>query len=195
MPDFIFGVKPESKLPVEGGTTPFSQFFDNDPDDDDSLVLLGEGQENNGIEPMDSGGESASEDGREDKPEGTIEIEVGEAESAPEHIRITGARYDGSDDDFSLYFDTEGRASPRYYYDKAESVFWITIPNAECDFSNVPIERTFSHPLVDSVRAWADENNNVRFKIGLKEPVSYSSPTIMALGFSLRLWASPESGG
>ncbi len=190
MPEYKPGVKPESKPQPEGGTTPFSQFFDNDKGDDDSLVLLGEGQESSTTEPVEADADTEEEEAAEDKPEGSIEITLGEGESSPEHTRITGARYDSSDEDFSLYFDTEGRASPRYYYDKPANVFWITVPNAECDFSNVPIERTFTHPLVESVRSWADDGGNVRFKIILKEPIQYSSPTIMALGFSLRMWSS-----
>jgi tetratricopeptide (TPR) repeat protein len=198
--------KPEPEAEPGTGPTPFSQFLEKP--DDDGTVLIGEGEQKGDAGetaeptegapaeevPRDDGGQVSEDKAVEDSStveteddEGKIDIEISEDEARPQHVRITGARYDSSPDEFSLYLDTMGRASPRCYYDEPNLVFWLTISNAECDFTSVPLERTFTNSLVSSIRAWADDEGNTRFKIILNGPVGYSSPTILSLGLSLHL--------
>jgi len=188
---------PETETPPVEGSSPLTQFLQqkDEDDPDDGSVLLGEGvKEDAGKiveeESTETSGEEQTEDPDEteaEQDEGQISIEMAEGTVTPEHVLITGARYDASEETFSIYLDTNGRANPKYYYDTAPGVIWLTIPNADCDFTKVPLERTFTKTFVTSIKTWGDEEGNTRFKIILKEPVHFTSPTVMSLGFSLHL--------
>lgn len=188
---------PETEKPDVEGSTPLTQFLQqkDEGESDDGSVLIGEGVEDDSgeiveEEPIDTPGEEQAKEPDEagtEEDEGQISIEIGEGTVTPEHVRITGARFDASEDTFSIYLDTHGRAHPKCYYDTGAGVIWLTIPNSECDFTKVPLERTFTTTFVKSIKTWSDEDGNTRFKITLKEPVLFSSPTVMALGLSLHL--------
>jgi len=180
---------PQSEEKDEGGITPFSQFFkpeEKEPKPDDKgTVLIGDDagqnadEKNNGQQDKNGGDSSGGDETSGDT------TEEGGTEAAP--IKVTGARFEATDDDFSIYLDTLGRATPKYSYDENEKVFWLTIPNADCDFTSVPRERTFIHPFVELIKTWSDEEGNVRFKIILKEPIQYTQPTVLGLGISIHL--------
>lgn len=202
MPGYRPPGRTESDDEPKSGTSPLSQLLEqsNEGESDEGSVLIGEGAEEITV---DEEGETAGDEPEETLPdepeppsdegidgegtEGRIDIEVGEEPAEPQHVRITGARFDASDDEFSIYLDTRGRSHPKYYYDEPAGVLWLTVPNAECDFTKVPIERTFTNTLVSSIKTWDDDSGNVRFKITLKSPIYFSSPTVMALGLSLHL--------
>ena len=194
----------ENEEPPAEGSTPLTQFLQQNDEDEpeDGSVLLGDGVEQDSSEiAEDESTEVTDEEQAEDpdeieaeQDEGQISIEMGEGAVAPEYVLITGARFDASEETFSIYLDTNGRARPKLYYDTDAGVIWLTIPNAECDFTKVPLERTFTTTFVTSIKTWGDEGGSTRFKILLKEPVHFTSPTVMALGFSLHLRRADVNG-